>query len=59
MAPRYLSKLPLVGDVRKDKAAKEVQDTYFATLHSDPAYLEEVPTIGSWAKSLVPSKGMT
>jgi sodium-independent sulfate anion transporter 11 len=59
MAPAFLSKLPILGDVQKDRASKEAQDTYFTALHSEPTYLEEIPTVGGWVKSLIPTKAAT
>jgi solute carrier family 26 (sodium-independent sulfate anion transporter), member 11 len=51
-----LSKLPIVGQYRKDKAVLEAQDNYFATLHAESSYIEPEPTVLGWIRSQGPTK---
>jgi solute carrier family 26 (sodium-independent sulfate anion transporter), member 11 len=51
-----LSKLPIVGEYRRDKSAKQAQEEYFATLHADSSYIEPEPTVLGWIKSQGPTK---
>src|ERR1700760_3674195 len=51
-----LSKFPVLGQYRRDKAARQTQDSYFATLDTNSGYLEPEPTVLGFLKKRKPTK---
>jgi solute carrier family 26 (sodium-independent sulfate anion transporter), member 11 len=51
-----LSKLPVIGQYHKDKAAREAQNSYFATLDTNSGYIEPTPTVLEFVKRAKPTK---
>jgi sodium-independent sulfate anion transporter 11 len=51
-----LSKLPVIGQYRQDKATQQAQDCYFATLETNSGYLEPEPTVLDFIKKAKPTK---